>query len=116
MLKKLGLSPIWITCNIDNIPARKNIERIGAVYIETLEIPEGYEFSDFYPPESRKKCASDEISNHRLSGCILRVNEHSNVRGAWQQVAPKVYLRVVNTGEVTARLIEARDKAILNRV
>jgi hypothetical protein len=63
------------------------------------------------------------VPNRGLSRRIRRVNEHSNMRGAWQQIVqesepfwPKVCLKVVNTGEVAAGLIEAGDKAILNRV
>ena len=45
------------------------------------------------------------------------------MRGAWQQIVqeseafwPKVCLKIVNAGEVAARLVEADDKTVLNRV
>jgi predicted acetyltransferase len=55
LLKHLQFSPIWITCNVDNLPSRKSIEKLGATYVDTLSIPDSYEFVRFYPPEARKK-------------------------------------------------------------
>lgn len=34
-----GVDPLWITCNPDNIPSRKTIERLGGVLTQTLPIP-----------------------------------------------------------------------------
>lgn len=35
-----GLSTLWITCNPDNAPSRRTIERLGAVYVDTVDLPE----------------------------------------------------------------------------
>lgn len=55
LLKKIQFSPIWFTCNIDNIPSRKSIERVGALYVDTTVVPDYYKFIQFYPSEARKK-------------------------------------------------------------
>lgn len=34
-----GLSVLWITCNPDNVASRRTAERLGAVLIETVELP-----------------------------------------------------------------------------
>ena len=34
-----GLSPLWITCNPDNLPSRRTCERLGCVLVETLPLP-----------------------------------------------------------------------------
>jgi len=48
-----GLSPIWITCTPDNLASRRTIEKLGAEYIETIEVPVDYPL-----PEGmlRQKC------------------------------------------------------------
>jgi predicted acetyltransferase len=51
----LDLNPVWFTCNVDNIASRKNIERIGATYIETIMMPEGYSHRHYYPEGARVK-------------------------------------------------------------
>lgn len=55
VIKFLKLNPIWITCNIDNHASRKNIEKIGAVYIETTTISETSPYFQYYPVGARKK-------------------------------------------------------------
>ena len=39
LAKHHGLNPLWITCNPDNLPSRRTCERLGALYVETVEIP-----------------------------------------------------------------------------
>ncbi len=34
-----GLSPVWITCNPDNGASRRTCERLGASYLETVDVP-----------------------------------------------------------------------------
>jgi tagatose 1,6-diphosphate aldolase len=48
-----GLSPIWITCNPDNAPSRRTIERLGGELIDTVPIPKDHEF---YSRGEREKC------------------------------------------------------------
>jgi predicted acetyltransferase len=33
---------LWITCNPDNIPSRKTLERLGATFVEIVSVPEDY--------------------------------------------------------------------------
>lgn len=39
----LGFDVLWITCNPDNIPSVRTCEKIGAVYVERVEVPKGSE-------------------------------------------------------------------------
>jgi predicted acetyltransferase len=55
VLKMLQLNPVWLTCNVDNSASAKNIERIGAVYQETVTIPPDYPHLSFYPEHARIK-------------------------------------------------------------
>lgn len=55
VLKVLKMNLVWITCNADNSASVKNIERIGAVYQETLTIPPDYPYLSFYPEHARNK-------------------------------------------------------------
>jgi tagatose 1,6-diphosphate aldolase len=41
-----GLSPVWITCSPDNHASRRTIERLGAEYVETVEVPADYPLPD----------------------------------------------------------------------
>jgi tagatose 1,6-diphosphate aldolase len=34
-----GLAPVWITCNPDNLPSRRSLERAGGIYVETVPVP-----------------------------------------------------------------------------
>jgi len=34
-----GLSTLWITCNPDNLPSRRTCERLGATYVDTVDLP-----------------------------------------------------------------------------
>ena len=34
-----GLSVLWITCNPDNVASRRTAERLGALLVETVELP-----------------------------------------------------------------------------
>lgn len=37
--RQLGIDPIWITCDTDNIPSRRACERAGAELIEIVDVP-----------------------------------------------------------------------------
>ena len=39
LAKQLGLNPLWITCDPDNIPSRRSCERIGAEFAEIVSVP-----------------------------------------------------------------------------
>lgn len=49
------LNPVWFTCNEDNYASIKSIEKIGAVYVETVKIPDDYPYLWYYPEGSRIK-------------------------------------------------------------
>ena len=38
-----GLNPVWLTCNPDNAASRRVMERLGATYIETVDLPPDYD-------------------------------------------------------------------------
>lgn len=49
-----GFAELWITCNPDNWPSRRTCERIGAVFIEIVELSEE---NDMYLKKGeRQKC------------------------------------------------------------
>lgn len=37
---KWGIDPLWITCDPENIASRKTLERIGAEFVEIVDVPE----------------------------------------------------------------------------
>ncbi len=51
--KANGMDTLWITCNPDNIPSRRTLERLGAEFVEILDVPEDY---DEYANGVRQKC------------------------------------------------------------
>ena len=38
-----GLDPLWISCNPDNAASRRVIERLGAVFVELVDLPPDYD-------------------------------------------------------------------------
>lgn len=44
--RERGLKSIWISCNPDNEPSRRTIERLGATYVDTIELPSGNRYYD----------------------------------------------------------------------
>ena len=48
-----GMHELWITCNPDNAPSRRTCERLGAVYVETVDLPRGH---PLYRRGERQKC------------------------------------------------------------
>ena len=47
-----GISPIWISANPVNAASIRTIERLGAVYVETVDLPQDY---DAYADGERHK-------------------------------------------------------------
>ena len=41
-----GLKTSWISCNPDNEPSIRTIERLGAAYVDTIELPPGNRYYD----------------------------------------------------------------------
>lgn len=55
VIKHHNLNPVWFTCNDDNFASMKSIEKLGAIYVETVKIPDDYNYSWYYPDDSRVK-------------------------------------------------------------
>ncbi len=53
LAQKHGLSPLWITCNPDNVASRKTCEHLGATFVEIVPVPPE---SDLYRRGEREKC------------------------------------------------------------
>jgi len=53
LARQHGLNALWITCNPDNTPSRRTIERLGGVYVETVTLPKTHEM---YRRGERLKC------------------------------------------------------------
>lgn len=43
LARRLGLDPVWITCDPGNAPSRRTCELVGAEYVEEVTIPKGHE-------------------------------------------------------------------------
>ena len=48
-----GYDTLWITCSPDNIPSLRTIERLGAEFVDIVEVPEN---EDMYRRGERRKC------------------------------------------------------------
>lgn len=53
LARRHGLTPLWITCNPDNIASRRTCELAGAKLIEIVDLPEE---SELYRRGDRQKC------------------------------------------------------------
>jgi len=47
-----GLTTVWISCNPDNTASVRTIERLGATYVDTIDLPKD---SRYYPRGERQK-------------------------------------------------------------
>lgn len=54
--RRHGLGEVWITCNPDNPASQRTIERLGATYIETVDVPEDYPMSPGSIRQKRRYC------------------------------------------------------------
>jgi predicted acetyltransferase len=48
-----GMTALWITCNPENVASRRTLERLGAQYVETVDLAED---TDMYQRGARQKC------------------------------------------------------------
>jgi predicted acetyltransferase len=53
LARRHGMPVLWITCNPDNWPSRRTCERLGAVLVGIVDLPE---YSDMYQEGERQKC------------------------------------------------------------
>lgn len=37
--RRIGLNPLWITCDPENLASRRSLESIGAEFVEIIEVP-----------------------------------------------------------------------------
>ena len=51
--KQHGMAELWIGCSDDNLPSIKTCERVGAILVETIDVPEGI---DLYDQGMRRLC------------------------------------------------------------
>lgn len=49
-----GLKTVWISCNPDNEPSKRTIERLGATYVDTVDLPPGNRYSDRGETQKRR--------------------------------------------------------------
>ena len=40
LARRLGLDPLWITCDPENLASRRSLELAGAEFIEIVDVPE----------------------------------------------------------------------------
>jgi tagatose 1,6-diphosphate aldolase len=39
LARRHGMDMVWITCNPDNTPSHRTCQRLGAVYVNTVDLP-----------------------------------------------------------------------------
>lgn len=54
LAKQHGMTALWITCQPDNAPSRRTLERLGAEYVGLLDVPPEYPLDAGM--ERRKMC------------------------------------------------------------
>ena len=40
LARRVGLDPLWVTCDPDNIASRRSLELAGAEFVEIIDVPE----------------------------------------------------------------------------
>ena len=53
LAKRHGLARVWITCNPENEPSLRTCQRLGAVYVDTVDLPRSHAL---YARGERQKC------------------------------------------------------------
>jgi tagatose 1,6-diphosphate aldolase len=53
LARRHGFRELWITCNPDNWPSRRTCERLGALLIDTVDVPRE---SELYSHGNERKC------------------------------------------------------------
>jgi predicted acetyltransferase len=53
LARRHGFRELWITCNPDNLASRRTCERLGAEFVEIVDVPPD---NDVYRPGSERKC------------------------------------------------------------
>jgi predicted acetyltransferase len=53
LARKLGIAPLWITCDPENVASRRSCELAGAMFVEIIDLPPEY---PGYQYGQRQKC------------------------------------------------------------
>jgi tagatose 1,6-diphosphate aldolase len=53
LARRMGVNPLWITCNPDNLPSRRTCERAGGVLADVVPLPSDH---TLYQRGERHKC------------------------------------------------------------
>ena len=53
LARRHGLSVVWITCNPENAASQRTCQRLGATYVNTVDLPRDH---DLYARGERQKC------------------------------------------------------------
>jgi predicted acetyltransferase len=53
LARRMGVNPVWITCNPDNVASRRTCERAGGVLVDTVQLPPEH---TLYQRGEREKC------------------------------------------------------------
>ena len=55
LIRHHRIAPIWLTCTDGNLASQRTLERLGALYVGTLEVPEHHAYIEYYPLSERRK-------------------------------------------------------------
>jgi predicted acetyltransferase len=53
LARRHGMHTLWITCNPDNVASRRTCERLGATFVDTIQVPTNH---PLYARGEREKC------------------------------------------------------------
>jgi tagatose 1,6-diphosphate aldolase len=54
-IQSLGLEAVWLTCDLNNFASRRNLEYIGARYVDPRHVSDGSPNAAYYPVHARIK-------------------------------------------------------------
>lgn len=115
VLKILEMNLVYLTCNLDNYASRKNIERIGAVYQETVTIPDGYPYLTYYPKDAMVRVTVNDGKIVKLAILEHRFNRKYDGSAVVQQILQKQSLEVDGVSGATyssKSIIKATERAL----
>ena len=59
--RRLGLGPLWVTCDPENVASRRTLERLGAELVEEVDVPpDCVIFESGHPRKCRYRIDLDE--------------------------------------------------------
>ena len=61
--RRLGLDPLWVTCDPENVASRRTLERMGAEFVEAVDVPEDCViFQSGHPRKCRYRIDLDSVA------------------------------------------------------